>query len=107
MVDLAQQRAVLAGSGVAVPPIRVDNHMLARILETSDQWIQERSGIVTRHYVEPGTGSADLGAEAAERALADAGIEASAVDYIVCATMISISVSSARASPTGYRSWMR
>jgi 3-oxoacyl-[acyl-carrier-protein] synthase-3 len=61
--------------------------MLARILETNDEWIQERSGIVTRYYVEPGTSSADLGAEAAEKALADAGIEASAVDYIVCATM--------------------
>lgn len=80
-------RAVFAGSGVAVPPITVDNHMLARILETNDQWIQERSGIVTRHYVEPGTGSADLGAEAARNALDDAGVDPAEVDYLVCATM--------------------
>jgi 3-oxoacyl-[acyl-carrier-protein] synthase-3 len=83
----SRPRAVFAGSGISVPPIRVDNHMLARIIETSDEWIQERSGIVTRYYVEPGTGSADLGEEAARAALEDAGVEADEVDYLVCATM--------------------
>lgn len=84
---MSQPRALFAGSGIAVPPIRVDNHMLSRVLETSDEWIQERSGIVTRYYVEPGTGSAELGAEAAANALADAGVEPSEVDYLVVATM--------------------
>lgn len=84
---MTQPRAVFAGSGVAVPPIRVDNHMLSRVVETSDEWIRERSGIVTRYYVEPGTGSADLGAEAAANALADAGVEPGEVDYLVVATM--------------------
>jgi len=84
---MSRPRAVFAGSGTAVPPICVDNHRLARILDTNDQWIQERSGIVTRHYVEKGTGSADLGAEAARAALEDAGIEPGEVDYLVCATM--------------------
>ena len=50
--------------------------MLSRIIETSDDWVRERSGIVTRYYVEPGVGSSDLGAEAARAALADAGIGA-------------------------------
>jgi len=80
-------RAVLAGSGIAVPPLAVDNHMLARIIETSDEWVRERSGVVTRYYVEPGVGSSDLGAEAARAALADAGIGVDEVDYLVCATM--------------------
>lgn len=84
---MSQPRAVFAGSGIAVPPIQVDNHMLARIIDTSDEWVQERSGIVTRYYVEVGTGSADLGAEAARVALEDAGIEAGEVDYLVVATM--------------------
>lgn len=84
---MSQPRAVFAGSGIAVPDVRVDNHMLSRILETSDEWIRERSGIVTRHYVEAGVGSAELGAEAARRALDDAGIEAGEVDYLVMATM--------------------
>ena len=79
--------AILAGTGIAVPPHKVDNDMLGRILETSDTWIRERSGIVTRYYVEPGTGSSDLGAEAARAALEDAGMDAGELDYIVCATM--------------------
>ena len=73
---MTQARAVLAGTGIAVPPLEVDNHMLSRIIETSDDWVRERSGIVTRYYVEPGVGSSDLGAEAARAALADAGVEA-------------------------------
>jgi 3-oxoacyl-[acyl-carrier-protein] synthase III len=80
-------RAALAGTGIAVPPLQVDNAMLARVVDTTDEWIQERSGIVTRHFVEPGVGSSDLGAEAARQALADAGIEPGEVDYLVCATM--------------------
>ncbi|MFP3940051.1 MAG: 3-oxoacyl-ACP synthase III family protein [Thermoanaerobaculia bacterium] len=86
-VTTRRPRAVFAGSGIAVPPVEVDNHMLARVLETSDEWIRERSGIQTRYYVEPGTGSADLGAEAARAALADAGVEPGEVDYLVVATM--------------------
>lgn len=81
------RRAVLAGTGISVPPIAVDNNMLARIIDTNDDWIRERSGIVTRHYVEPGVGSSDLGAEAAKAALDDAGMDAAEIDYIVCATM--------------------
>ncbi|MEE8524493.1 MAG: 3-oxoacyl-[acyl-carrier-protein] synthase III C-terminal domain-containing protein [Thermoanaerobaculia bacterium] len=84
---MAQPRAVLLGTGISVPPVEVDNHMMSRILETSDQWIRERSGIVTRFYVEPGTGSADLGVEAARSALEAAQVEADEVDYLICATM--------------------
>lgn len=84
---MAQRRAVLLGSGISVPPNEVTNPMLARIIETSDEWVRERSGVRTRFYVEPGVGSSDLGAEAARRALEDAGVEPGEVDYLVCATM--------------------
>lgn len=84
---MTQARAVLAGTGIAIPPLEVDNHMLARIIETDDAWIRERSGVVTRFYVEAGVASSDLGAEAARAALADAGIAAGEIDYLVCATM--------------------
>ncbi len=84
---MSQPRAILAGAGIAVAPHEVSNHMLARIMETSDEWIRERSGIETRYYVDPGVGSAVLGAEAARSALDDAGIAAEEVDYLVCATM--------------------
>ena len=59
-----QPRAVLMGTGIEVPPIVVDNTMLSRVVDTSDEWIRERSGIVTRHFVEPGVGSSQLGAAA-------------------------------------------
>ena len=84
---MTQARAVLAGTGIAVPPLKVDNEMLARIIETTDEWIVERSGVRTRYSVEPGVGSSDLGAEAARAALADAGMEPGEIDYLVCATM--------------------
>jgi 3-oxoacyl-[acyl-carrier-protein] synthase III len=84
---MTEVRAVLAGSGISVPPLEVDNLMLARIIETNDEWVRERSGVVTRYYVEPGVGSSDLGVEAARAALADAGTSVEDVDYLVCATM--------------------
>ena len=84
---MTQARAVLAGTGIFIPPLEVDNHMLSRIIETNDQWVRERSGVVTRYYVEPGVASSDLAVEASRAALADAGMEAGEIDYIVCATM--------------------
>jgi 3-oxoacyl-[acyl-carrier-protein] synthase-3 len=84
---MSEARAILAGTGIAIPPHQIDNHMLSRIIETSDDWVRERSGIVTRFYVDAGVGSSDLGAEAAENALADARMDAEEIDYLVCATM--------------------
>lgn len=84
---MTQARAMLAGTGIAVPPLEIDNHRLALIIETSDEWIRERSGVQTRYYVEPGVGSSDLGAQAARAALEDAGMEPGEIDYVVCATM--------------------
>ena len=81
------RRAVIAGSGSALPPRRVTNDMLARIMDTSDAWIRERSGVEARHYVEPGTATSDLGAQAARRALLAAGVSARDVDLVVFATM--------------------
>jgi 3-oxoacyl-[acyl-carrier-protein] synthase-3 len=61
--------------------------MLARLMDTSDAWIRERSGVETRYYVEPGTATSDLGVEAAQRALAHAGVAKEDVDLVVFATM--------------------
>ena len=80
-------RAVIVGSGIEIPPLRVTNSMLARIMDTSDEWIRERSGVETRHYVEDGTATSDLGVEAAGRALAAAGVTKDEVDLVVFATM--------------------
>ena len=80
-------RSLLLGTGISVPENRVDNHMMARIMDTNDRWIRERTGIRTRYFADSGVGSADLGAEAARAALERAGVEPDEVDYLVCATM--------------------
>jgi 3-oxoacyl-[acyl-carrier-protein] synthase III len=80
-------RTVIVGSGSEIPPNRVTNEMLSRLMETSDAWIRERSGVETRHYVDPGTATSDLGVAAAERALVMAGVPKADVDLVVFATM--------------------
>src|SRR6185295_11630729 len=80
-------RAAITGSGSEIPPTRVTNAMLARIMDTSDEWIRERSGVEARHYVERGAGTSDLGVAAARRALEQAGITPTDVDLVIFATM--------------------
>jgi 3-oxoacyl-[acyl-carrier-protein] synthase III len=75
------------GSGLYVPPQVVTNEMLSRIMDTSDEWVIQRSGIKERRFVEPGIGSAELGAHAAEAALRDAGVTAADIDLVIFATM--------------------
>ena len=80
-------RSVITGSGVGIPKNVVPNALLARIMDTSDEWIRTRSGIEQRHYVEPGQGSAELGMEAAAQALRAAGLEKTDIDAVIFATM--------------------
>jgi 3-oxoacyl-[acyl-carrier-protein] synthase III len=80
-------RAVIVGSGSEIPAQAVTNQMLSRIMDTSDEWIRERSGVETRYYVEPGTATSDLGVAAARRALESAGVAPAGVDLVVFATM--------------------
>ena len=80
-------RAVIIGSGTEIPPNLVTNDMLARLMDTSDEWIKERSGVETRYYVDPGTGTSDLGVAAARKALEQARVASEEVDLVVFATM--------------------
>lgn len=77
----------ITGSGHYVPPRSVSNFDLEKLVDTSDEWIRQRSGIVTRHHVDPGTGSSDLAYEAALKAIEDAGIDKSEIDFIIAATL--------------------
>ena len=79
-------RSVVAGTGSALPKRRVDNAELAETVDTSDQWIVERTGIRSRYIAGEGETTASLAEEAARKALASAGIDASEVDLIVLAT---------------------
>ncbi len=80
-------KAFISGTGHFVPPKVVTNLDLEKIMDTSDEWIRQRSGIVERHYVEPGVGSSDLAYEAALRAIEDAEIDKSEIDFIIAATL--------------------
>ena len=77
----------IIGSGFVTGENLVTNDQLARLMDTSDSWIRERSGIESRYYVERGTTTSDLGLGAAKKAIADAGIAKEEIDYIVFATM--------------------
>jgi 3-oxoacyl-[acyl-carrier-protein] synthase-3 len=77
----------IVGTGHYVPGRPVTNHDLARVMDTSDEWIVQRTGIRQRHFAPPGVGVADLGYEAAKRALEAARLSPKDVDYIVFATM--------------------
>lgn len=79
--------SVIVGTGMAVPDLVVTNDDLARIMDTDDQWIRRRSGVVERRYTGPGEGAAELAARAVQAALVDAGVDAADVDLLVTATM--------------------
>ena len=78
--------ARITGLGVAVPERVLTNADFEQMLETSDQWIVERTGIRERHVAGPGDTVAGLSRAAAERALSQAGISAADIDAIVLAT---------------------
>jgi 3-oxoacyl-[acyl-carrier-protein] synthase-3 len=80
-------RAVIAGSGSNIPPTRITNDMLATIMETSDAWIRERSGVEARHYVDRGTSTLALSVPAAARAIESAGLTSADIDMVIYATM--------------------
>ena len=79
-------RSVITGTGSALPVRRVSNAELAQEVDTSDEWIVERTGIRFRHLAGPNETTATLAADAAKAALAAAGVLAQDIDLIVLAT---------------------
>ena len=79
-------RAVLKGVGSALPARAVSNAELAKTVDTTDEWIRERTGIANRYIAGEGETTGSLATAAARAALADAGIDAGEVDLIVLAT---------------------
>ena len=78
--------ARIAGTGSYLPPRVVTNEELSRKLDTSDAWIQERTGIRQRHIAEESQASSDLALEASRRALDAASLKAADIDLIIVAT---------------------
>ncbi|MEE3331397.1 MAG: 3-oxoacyl-ACP synthase, partial [Myxococcota bacterium] len=80
-------RARIGGTGMYVPDRVVTNDDLAARMDTTDEWIQQRTGIQERRWIEPGQTPADLALAAAEAALEDAGLDANDLDCILLATL--------------------
>jgi len=80
------RRSVVLGAGSALPKRRVTNEELAQTVDTTDEWIVERTGIRSRYVAGEGETTASLALDAARRALDHAGIEATDIDLIVLAT---------------------
>ncbi|MEO9634178.1 MAG: beta-ketoacyl-ACP synthase III [Parasphingorhabdus sp.] len=82
----ATRRSVIKGTGSALPRTRVSNAELAKRVDTTDEWIVERTGIRFRHIAEDDETTSSLATEAAEKAMQAAGFSSSDIDLIIVAT---------------------
>lgn len=80
--------AVICGTGSYAPDYIMDNHEIAKLVETSDAWIQERTGIKQRHIAEAET-TTHMAAQAAKRAVENAGVPPEEIELIIVATLSS------------------
>ena len=80
-------RVVISGTGSYLPETRVTNQDLERMVETSDEWIRQRTGIIERRKAAKGEATSDLAVEAARKAIADAGLVSEDIDEIIVATV--------------------
>src|SRR5262252_5043726 len=83
----ATRRAKITALGRYVPPRTVTNYDLAKRVDTNHDWVVTRTGIVERHWVEPGTPTSELAAKAVDNLLKIRGIEAGEIDLIIVATV--------------------
>ena len=80
------RRSVLIGTGSALPKRAVSNAEMAQMVDTSDEWIVERTGIRNRYFAGPDETTSSLAIAAARNAIAAAGIDGASIDLIVLAT---------------------
>ena len=80
-------RSRIIGTGRYLPEKVLSNFDLEKMMDTSDEWIRQRTGIHRRHVAEPGIGPSDLGIKAGQKALDNAGVTAEEVDLVLCATI--------------------
>ena len=83
---MAVIRSVIRGVGAYLPKRIMTNDDLSRLVDTSDEWIRERTGIEQRHIAADGELTSDLGIAASRQALVRAGIDPVDIDLVVCAT---------------------
>ena len=74
---------LLTGVGSYLPKKMTSNYDLAKIMDTSDEWIRKRTGIKFRHFVEDDEFTSDMGTNAAELAIFNAGLKPNDIDLII------------------------
>ncbi|MES2694628.1 MAG: beta-ketoacyl-ACP synthase III [Verrucomicrobiota bacterium] len=84
---MSSRSTVILGTGAYAPERIMTNDDVAKIVDTSDEWIQTRSGIRERRIAAPNEATSDMGVQAAQRALDDAGVKASEIDLLIVATI--------------------
>jgi 3-oxoacyl-[acyl-carrier-protein] synthase III len=104
LASLLGRPVTIIGIGIHVPAKIVTNDDLAAVLDTSDEWIRQRTGIRERRVAEPGLCSSDLGILAAREALADAGLPPADVDLVITASISPDQLTPATASRVAYQS---
>ena len=84
---MAEYRSRILGMGAYVPPRVVTNRDLESMMDTTHEWIVQRTGIEERRWCEPGEGGAEMGAKAAKEAIEQAGLQPRDIDLIIYATL--------------------
>ena len=87
MTEIRTYRSEITGVGSFVPPNIVTNFDLEKLLDTSDEWIQQRTGIKERHWVDKYTSNSDLAVKASLGAIENAGLDKKDIDMIIFATL--------------------
>lgn len=101
---LSGRPVTISGLGTCLPEIVVTNDDLSRVLDTSDEWIRQRTGIGERRIAAAGLSASDLGISAARAALSDAGVAPEDVDLVITATISPDQIMPATASRVAYES---
>src|SRR5690348_7191964 len=83
---MSQYSAIIAGTGSHVPEKRLTNDDLARMVDTSDDWITQRTGIKERRIAGSGETTATMASHAATKAMKAAGVEAKDIGMVICGT---------------------
>lgn len=92
----------LLGTGSSLPKKQVTNDDLSEFLDTNDEWISPRTGIKTRHVISDEL-LEDLAADAATKALSDAGVKASQIDMIICSNVVNEHITPSLSSLVAYK----
>ncbi|MCC6156002.1 MAG: 3-oxoacyl-ACP synthase, partial [Candidatus Hydrogenedentes bacterium] len=80
-------KARIIGTGHYLPERVLTNNDLEHLMDTTDEWIRQRTGILQRHIAADNEAASDLAANACQRAMTSANVNAEEIDFVICATL--------------------